>query len=78
MLEKTTISFKLFAFIILNLPQFSDGESVKLNNTVVDSFHLVFTHTEFKVNGEQVKAFENMIITVTVIKYTNTKKKYKI
>ena len=47
---------------------------MKENNTVVDSFLIVFTHTEFRVNGVQVKAFDITVITVTVIQNT----KYKI
>ena len=34
---------------------FRDGDSVKEKNTIVDSFHLSFTHTEFRVNGVQVR-----------------------
>ena len=34
---------------------FRDGDSVKENNTIMDSFHLSFTHTEFRVNGVQVR-----------------------
>ena len=34
---------------------FRDGDSVKEKNTLVDSFHLSFTHTEFRVNGVQVR-----------------------
>ena len=36
-------------------PNFRDGESIKENNTFVDWFQIIFTHTEFRVNGVQVK-----------------------